>query len=351
MMNCKDIENSLPLYLDNLLSPADKRAVEEHLKSCPSCAKALAQLQKTGRLVDGLAEVEPPPWFKQKIMARVREDAKKKSFTQKWFYPLRIKVPVQVFATIFIVVIAVYIYRAGDEQMKEVLPPQAPTPVMEAGKEPIPQQTEKASEAVTTTVTKEKVASRKDTRDEKADIYDAFSGVAAPKIKEPKKEIPQKNISAGAADMAKVMKADVSADKGRAKLASIPAKKAEAEQVAVPPYASIERKREGYTSDAAMKENRAPEVQSMIPKPTISVHVANINTAVGEVEKLLTKYEAKNIVKQTSAGKVVISAEIKTQKVKDFITQLKIIGRVEEKELPIISNKYDKLLVIEILSD
>src|SRR4030042_6864652 len=103
MKNCKDIENSLPLYLDNLLSDADKRAVEAHLKSCPQCVKLLAQLQRTGKLVDNLEEVEPPPWFKQKIMARGREDAKKKSFTQKWFYPLRIKVPVQVFATIFIV--------------------------------------------------------------------------------------------------------------------------------------------------------------------------------------------------------------------------------------------------------
>jgi anti-sigma factor RsiW len=106
MMNCKDIENSLPLYLDNLLSPADMRAVEEHLATCAQCKKELAHLQKAGKLVDELAELEPPPWFKQRIMARVREEAEKKSFAQKWFYSLRIKIPVQVFATIFIVVLA-----------------------------------------------------------------------------------------------------------------------------------------------------------------------------------------------------------------------------------------------------
>ena len=85
MMNCKDVEKKLPLYEDNLLSGEDKQAVEEHLKSCSKCAKALVQLQKAGRLVEGLAEVEPPPWFKQKIMSRVREEAAKKSLAQKLF--------------------------------------------------------------------------------------------------------------------------------------------------------------------------------------------------------------------------------------------------------------------------
>jgi hypothetical protein len=351
MKNCKDIENRLPLYVEDSLSAEEKRAVEEHLKSCPNCAKALAQLQKTGRLVDGLAEVEPPPWFKQKIMARVREEAEKKSFTQKWFYPLRIKVPVQVFATIFIVVIAVYIYRAGDEQMKEVLPPQAPAPVMEAGKDQLPEQSTKAPESITSTVAKAKVASRKGMRDEKAVMYDASSGAAAPKAEELKKTLPEEKMSAGAADMAKVTKGDAAVDKKEVNFAALSEKQAKPAKSMPPPSVELERKEEGNVLGASVKQSRAPAAQSAISQSSITLRVANINTAVGEVEKLLAKYEAKNIVKQTSAGKVVISAEIKAQKVKDFITQLKIIGRVEEKELPIISNKYDKLLVIEILSD
>jgi hypothetical protein len=39
----------------------------------------------------------------------VRKEAGRKSFVQKWFYPLRFKIPVQVAATVVIAVLAVYI--------------------------------------------------------------------------------------------------------------------------------------------------------------------------------------------------------------------------------------------------
>ena len=146
MKNCKDIENSLPLFAEGLLSNAEKKVAEEHLAECADCSKALADLKKVAAMTQALQEVEPPPWFKQRIMARVREEAEKKSFAQKWFYPLRIKIPIQVMATIVIAIIAVYIYRSGDEQMKAILPP-APQPVMEVQQELAPAEMLKAKKA------------------------------------------------------------------------------------------------------------------------------------------------------------------------------------------------------------
>jgi hypothetical protein len=350
MMNCKDIENSLPLYLDDLLSHADKRAVEEHLKSCPKCAKALAQLQKIGKLVDGLGEIEPPPWFKQKIMARVREEADKKSFAQKWFYPLRIKIPIQVFATIFIVVIAVYIYRAGEQQMKAVMPPTVPTPVMEEEKDQLSERTSKLSEA-DKTVVKKKVAAKKDTRDEKMYMYDVLPGSGAPKTGEQGKTSPQENVRAGAADMAKAMKDDAAVEKKEADYAALSEKQAEPAKIMPPPGVEIGRKKEGYVLGASMKQSRAPEAQSMMSKTTISMRVANINTAVGEMEKLLAKFEAKKIVRQMLEGKAIFTAELKAQNIKDFIAQLKTIGRVEEKDMPKASAESDIQVKIEIVNN
>ena len=107
MKKCKDIENNLSLYLDDVLSKEDKAAVDEHLRSCRQCEEALARLRKTKELTNSLHEVEPPPWFRKKIMARVREEAGKKSFLYKLFYPLQIKIPVQIFATVCIAVLAV----------------------------------------------------------------------------------------------------------------------------------------------------------------------------------------------------------------------------------------------------
>ena len=164
MKKCKDIKDSLPLYMDDSLSDADKQTVEEHLKSCPRCSKALGELSKTKSLVNNLAEVEPPPWFKQRIISRIREEAEKKSLLQKWFYPVRIKIPVQIMATIVIAVLAVYIYRSGNEQINAVLPPSATAPVVEAQKGQIPEQ--KIKKPIDKTIREdysqqEKAASRK----------------------------------------------------------------------------------------------------------------------------------------------------------------------------------------------
>jgi len=350
MKNCKDIENSLPLYLDNLLSSADKRAVEEHLKSCPKCSKALVQLQKTGNLVDGLGEVEPPPWFKQKIMARVREEADKKSFAQKWFYPLRIKIPIQVFATIFITVLAVYIYRAGNEQFKEVIPSQAPTPVMEAEKDKLSEQTTELSEA-DKTVVKKKVSAKKGIRDEEMVMYDVSPGSSAPKTQELKKAIPQENIPATAGNTASLVKRERAADKKDASYSALMAKQAEPAKAMPPPSVELERKKEGYVLGASVKQSRAPEAQSVMPKITISVRVGDLNIVVGEVEKLLTKHEAKKVVKQMPEGKAIITAELKIKNLKNFIAQLKTIGQIEEKGMPVDSVEGDILVVIEIINN
>src|SRR5512138_3324574 len=122
MKKCQDIEHLLSLYAEGILTDAEKRAVEEHLTDCAACRKELAYLQKAGQLVDRLSPVEAPPWFEQKIMARVRKEAAKKNSAKKWFYPLRFKIPLQIAATLVIAVLAVYIYRSGDVQVKAILP-------------------------------------------------------------------------------------------------------------------------------------------------------------------------------------------------------------------------------------
>jgi len=344
MMNCKDIKNNLPLYEDNLLSGAEKQAVEQHLKSCSNCEEALAQLQKTGRLVESLVEVEPPPWFKQKIMSRVREEAEKKSLTQKWFYPLRIKIPVQIMVTIVIAVFAVYIYRSGDEQMKVVMTKKSPTPVMETKNDQFSEQTTKLSEA-DKPVLKKKVYVPEGAQDLSA-------GSSVVKTRELKKSIPLENERAGAMDMAKTVKGDTAVDRKDSYFATLPKKQTEQAKAVPPSSIGLERKNEGYVLGDSMRQREAPSKQIIIPKVVFSLRVANTNVAVREVEKILKKYEAKKIVRQTPNGKVFLNAEIQAQKMNDFAAQLKTIGRVEEKGMPVNDRvEGDLPVVIEIVSN
>jgi len=77
-----------------MVSPEEQELIEQHLASCRSCSTALYELNRVGEAVKNFKEVEPPPWMKQKIMARVREEAEqRKGVFRKLFYPLHIKVP------------------------------------------------------------------------------------------------------------------------------------------------------------------------------------------------------------------------------------------------------------------
>ena len=318
MKNCKEIENNLSLYLDDSLSDADKQAVEEHLKSCPRCTKALVQLSKTHTLVNNLAEVEPPAWFKQKIMAKVREKAEKKSFVQKLFYPLRIKIPVQILATVFIAVLAVYIYRAGEEQMKEVVPSSAPAPVMEVQKSQLPEQKMKTS------------------ADENIQKEDHVIE---------KKGMPREKVRKMTANAAKDVNGQIVPDIKADKYVSAPA----AKSVELS-GAELEKKKESNILGAAIKASRTPHAQSVMQRLNVLLKVADINTAAEEVEKLLIKYEAKNINRQITQGKAILTAELKNQKINDFTARLKKIGQIEEGSVHIDNAEENIIIMIEILN-
>jgi anti-sigma factor RsiW len=131
-MTCNEIENRLPAYLEDLLTPEEKNNIAGHLASCSRCSRAIADLKMAEKLVQRLREVEPPPFFEQRIMSRVREEAgRKKGILRRLFYPLHIKIPVQALATIVISVLAFHVYQQGDPEMKRMAP--LPAPLAERG--------------------------------------------------------------------------------------------------------------------------------------------------------------------------------------------------------------------------
>ncbi|HPD58318.1 MAG TPA: DUF2275 domain-containing protein [Smithellaceae bacterium] len=314
MKNCKDMENKISLYLDNVLSAADKQAVEKHLKSCPQCVKALADMQKVKAMTGKLSEVEPPPWFKQKVMARVRAEAEKKNFAEKWFYPLRVKVPVQVFATIFIVVAAVYIYRAGNEQFKEVMPSAATAPMME---EQLPL---------------------------KKDLPGKEKELAAVKGRE-----------ADAACVGKSCKVDGKVLYDRAEEKLLPSASGKADIAASPaPIQAADK-------DAAAEvfKTKSPTFRTSMEKSGSSVGLTQENSliiirtsevqhAVAQVEKILAEYSAAKISKQSTEAKIIFKAEISKEKLKDLIEKLKTTGAIEDKVAADIDAAQQVPVVIEI---
>ena len=141
-MTCQDIEHKLPDYLEDTLSPDEKKGVADHLAACSRCSRALANMKKAQELLRGLDDVEPPPFFEQRIMARIRQEAAlKPGFFRRFFFPLRIGVPIQILSTIAVAFIAYHVYQQSAQEMKPMAPPPEPMtrqdmsePLSKAGK-------------------------------------------------------------------------------------------------------------------------------------------------------------------------------------------------------------------------
>ncbi len=118
-MECKKIKEKLSDYIENLFSDEERLQIDEHLNTCSKCALSLDELKKTIAFTQGIDAVEPPSWLKQKTMARIREEAgQKRGFLQKLFFPLHIKIPIEIVATLAIAVTAFYVFKTVEPEMK-----------------------------------------------------------------------------------------------------------------------------------------------------------------------------------------------------------------------------------------
>ncbi|HWP92998.1 MAG TPA: DUF2275 domain-containing protein [Thermodesulfobacteriota bacterium] len=106
-------EEKLAAYIEGTLSKEERLYIEEQLKESEEMRESLSDLRKTIHLLNSLEEVETPNWFTEKIISKVREEAEqKKGILERLFFPLHIKLPIEVLATVFLVVVSIFIYKA-----------------------------------------------------------------------------------------------------------------------------------------------------------------------------------------------------------------------------------------------
>jgi hypothetical protein len=358
MMACKDIRERLSAYIEGVVTPEEKTSIGEHLTSCRPCSSALTDLRKTGKLLEGLEEVEPPPWLKQKIMAQIREEAEqKKGILERLFYPLRVKVPVQVFATLAIVVIVLYVYKTIEPEMKVVPLPSGTvtvTPKAETPREP-----EKALKEVPAPVGK--TVAQKDVREESRpaplkpaeqerpaqdQIIAQKQEVVADKREEAPKalkaSVPQ--VSRGLAEMEKPSPPAVSAPASPApptpahpvRPAPVPA------TVGSPASTPATKEKESIIAGGTGAKDReekkglgalqAKSVVSEKPAPyPITLVVKDVAGAAVEVEKLLAQLGASEIKHESGEATENVTASLPASRLDESLEKLKNIGKVREK--------------------
>jgi len=114
-----DIQKRLAAYCGGEISAAEKAEIEAHLASCTLCRIHLTEMQTTLRLLKSTPEVEAPVWMKSRIMARLREEqATRRTWLQRIWFPLHTGMPVKVLALLVMCVSGYYLSRSVDTELK-----------------------------------------------------------------------------------------------------------------------------------------------------------------------------------------------------------------------------------------
>jgi hypothetical protein len=329
-MECRDIREKLSAYLEGSASSEEKKLIEGHLSACPECRGTLEDLKKAGNLIRELPEVEPPPWLTKKIMVRVRaEEERKKGLWRKLFYPLHIKVPLEALATVLIAVVAVYVFKAVEPEMRQARLTAPSSPVVT--REEAPRLPGKPG-ADSLTFRKKPAA------------LPPAGGTGE------QKQYREQSSSSGSleeppAARGKGAKADKVEEGMQAAGAPPRPKPREAEGTTPAPAARDKHERKKLAAAPMAKEAPVKKAQSL----EVSVRVKDMRAGVGKIEGFLGQVGARKIEKESLEGKEVLTAEIRGQNMEELMKKLKAIGEVKEKAMPPNIIEEDTVIRIEVV--
>jgi len=318
-MECRNFQEKLSEYIDDILSSQEKVTMDEHLRSCEECATALADLKKTVESVKNLESLEPPAWMTQRIMARVRAEAQSgKGLFQKLFCPLHIKLPVGAIATVAIALTTLYIFRIIEPEIKIA---KAPT------EEAAPQVSPKGQQS-SLKYEEDKVR----LQEEKAKPPRPAEQPVPSKKTEPVREVPEAP--------GPMKQAELSQDQR----AAAPASGKDVLMPSVGALSSEEAKREAAPAAPRMKAMAEEKKESI----RVTVLVRDVGSVQEELKRHISELGGKVFKKESYENKDILTAEIDTGKLKEFFERLKSVGQVKEKDIDLEGAKGEVGIRIEV---
>ncbi len=78
-MDCINVKKKLSRYQDMELESKEHNLIALHLKTCTSCKQVFVELENVISKIKNVEQVPTPPYFEQKIMAKIYEKGKKKN--------------------------------------------------------------------------------------------------------------------------------------------------------------------------------------------------------------------------------------------------------------------------------
>jgi len=355
-MEHNDVRHKLSEYIDGSSSLEEREKIETHLKTCAECSEALSELRKTIEHVKAVEEIEPPAWMKQKIMAKVREEAtKKKGWFERFFLPFSVKFPIQAVAVVFLAVTAFYIYRSMQPASM-----QSETPIQEFSfvKEPVKDKLAKTDDHAA------RARRAPQTPEYKAlDMKQEYEAPMAPsRMNAP---APAEERSAAHQPMAAE---EAIAAKSQAGAPAAPQQSLSDESSQPTPNKALDvmsqksratdANREEFTASPGLKAEAEPHKHAKKAKKAargdegdenaveVTIKVSEFDNTAKEIEKAVTAFGGKIVRTVPSTDNNAITVSIKEDKLAELLLKLKTIGKVDGNSLTPVGG--DRLVVVRI---
>ena len=281
--------------------------------------------------------MEPPPWLKTRVMARVREEAgQKEGIFRKLFYPLHVKVPIQALATVLIAVVAWNVYKTGEPEFRQMAPP--PVAVQEAPHAQAPQEAAPAAGPAKrdeSPAAREKKAFAPPPAQVQEPAPQRAATVREETTADAEKPLERLRETKGAVEPAKDEGAWRGTGEARPgvedRVLEAPARDQKQKSMKAPV---------GAVAKEAGKQEARPAASPMMsaavssrPELEITLPARDPGAAANEVETILKQVSAQALERQALEGRVILTARIKTEHLEALRERLKSLGPVQERAL------------------
>ncbi len=328
-----DIQKRLSAYCSGDMNATEKAEIDAHLAACTLCRIHLAEMQTTLRLIRSTPEVEAPAWMKSRIMARLREEqATRRTWLQRIWFPLHTGMPVKVLALLVMCVSGYYLSRSVDTELKiarqqqlqeqpaQSAPAPQPIPAQKPAETTAPQKAEPPSQQPQTQRKESTQAIQAPSPTTAVPLPAPAASPAAPEASQPSYAPPQptaKGFFSGKSEAAKPAPAsDVT---GRLRDVTSEAKKSRRSQ-----ESNFE-----YSAPAAERAAGAP-ASPPLPRQTVRMTVHNRELAPALIRDAVSRTGgtiSEDLASAQRRYKILLPAE----RQKELLDRLQVLGRITER--------------------
>ena len=115
-MKNRHVRDKLSVYIDGMLSEKEVSAVKDHLDLCPECRKDYEEMVKIIGHMNQMERLETPDTFVEKVHTRIEKRSSLQRLVEGLFYPLKIKVPLELAGVAAAALLVIYIVGIRGKQ-------------------------------------------------------------------------------------------------------------------------------------------------------------------------------------------------------------------------------------------